>query len=109
MKNSEKILLGFSCLVIGGGLFLCAADGEGNLNGEFKTNATPGLHSNYPQSGEYMSEAMRRNNEYESEYPMENELYTTFKYTELKGFDYNGGDGTVSRRDPSKVLFENGK
>ena len=37
------------------------------------------------------------------------ELYTQFKYTELKGFDYHGGDGTVTRRDPSKVIYENGK
>lgn len=41
--------------------------------------------------------------------PEQNELYTQFKYTKLKGFDYNGGDGTISRRDPSKVIFENGK
>lgn len=41
--------------------------------------------------------------------PEDNELFSQFKYTELKGFDYNGGDGTVSRRDPSKILYENGK
>lgn len=81
-----------------------------NVKGKpFKTNATKGLHSNYPRSKNLMSEAMIRNNMYESEYPMENELYTTFKFTELKGFDYHAGDGTVSRRDPSKVIFENGK
>lgn len=38
-----------------------------------------------------------------------NELFTTFKYTPLKGFDYAGGDGTVSRRDVSKVIKANGK
>ncbi|MEL6256170.1 MAG: glycoside hydrolase [Bacteroidota bacterium] len=41
--------------------------------------------------------------------PEHNEFFTQFKYTELKGFDYNGGDGTISRRDPSKILFENGQ
>ncbi|MFY0625007.1 MAG: family 43 glycosylhydrolase [Reichenbachiella sp.] len=41
--------------------------------------------------------------------PEQNELYTQFKYTKLKGLDYNGSNGTVSRRDPSKVIFENGK
>ena len=41
--------------------------------------------------------------------PEQNELYTQFKYTKLKGFDYNGHDGTISRRDPSKVIFANGK
>lgn len=38
-----------------------------------------------------------------------NELFTKFRYTELKGFDYNGGDGTITRRDPSKIVKANGK
>jgi len=33
-----------------------------------------------------------------------NELFSNFKYTPIKGFDYNGHDGTVSRRDASKVV-----
>ncbi|MFR9650599.1 MAG: family 43 glycosylhydrolase [Rikenellaceae bacterium] len=84
-----------------------------------ETNAAPDLKSNYPKLKENLSSAMKRNLKYETEYPMENELYTTFKYTDLKGhnynspnlkgFDYNNGDGTISRRDPSKVIFENGK
>ena len=41
--------------------------------------------------------------------PEHNELYTQFKYTELKGLDYNGGDGTITRRDPSKIIFANGR
>lgn len=47
--------------------------------------------------------------EYNGERPEFNELYSLFKYTELKGFDYNGYDGTRVRRDPSKVVFANGK
>ena len=39
----------------------------------------------------------------------DNELFSQFKYTRLKGFDYSNGDGTVSRRDPSKIIKENGK
>ena len=78
-------------------------------SGEVKNNSVEGLHSNYPKLAENYSAAMKRNNRYESEYPMECELYTTFKYTKTSGFDYNGGDGTRSRRDPSKVIFENGK
>ncbi|GAF05037.1 glycoside hydrolase family protein [Saccharicrinis fermentans] len=35
----------------------------------------------------------------------DNELYTQFKYTRLKGLDYNNGDGTVSRRDPSRPIW----
>lgn len=41
--------------------------------------------------------------------PQDNELFSQFKYTQLKGFDYNNHDGTISRRDPSKVIFHNGK
>ncbi|MEM8889151.1 MAG: family 43 glycosylhydrolase [Bacteroidota bacterium] len=57
-----------------------------------------------------LSTAVERNYDaYASIRPEQNELYTQFRYTELKGFDYNGGDGTVTRRDPSKIIFENGK
>jgi len=38
-----------------------------------------------------------------------NELFSNFKYTPLEGFDYHGGDGTVSRRDSTKVIRANGK
>ncbi len=57
-----------------------------------------------------MSLAMERiYDHYPAPQPEDNELFSQFKYTELKGFDYNGGNGTVSRRDPSKIIFENGK
>lgn len=57
-----------------------------------------------------LSAAVERNyTAYAGVRPETNELYTQFKYTELKGFDYHDGDGTISRRDPSKVIFENGK
>ena len=57
-----------------------------------------------------LSAAMERSyTAYMAPRPEHNELYTQFKYTKLKGFDYNGGDGTISRRDPSKIIYENGK
>lgn len=57
-----------------------------------------------------MSAAMERiYTDYLAPRPENNELFSQFKYTELKGFDYNGHDGTISRRDPSKILFANGK
>jgi len=37
------------------------------------------------------------------------ELYSEFKFTPLEGFDYHNGDGTISRRDPTKVIRANGK
>lgn len=57
-----------------------------------------------------LSAAMDRTfNEHPTPHIDDNELYTQFKYTKLKGFEYNDGDGTISRRDPTKVLFENGQ
>ena len=57
-----------------------------------------------------LSEAVARNYDaYASIRPEQNEQYTQFKYTKLEGFDYHGGDGTITRRDPSKVIFANGK
>ncbi|MEL6195340.1 MAG: glycoside hydrolase, partial [Bacteroidota bacterium] len=56
-----------------------------------------------------LSAALARNYTYPAARPEENELYSQFKYTELKGFDYHDFDGTISRRDPSKVIFANGK
>ncbi len=41
--------------------------------------------------------------------PEDNELFSSFKYTRLEGFDYRDGNGTISRRDPSKIIKENGK
>lgn len=57
-----------------------------------------------------LSEAMERlYDNYPAPRPEDNELYSQFKFTKLKGFDYHNGDGTISRRDPSKVIFANGK
>ncbi len=57
-----------------------------------------------------LSEAMERlYTDYRAPRPEDNELFTQFKYTELKGFDYHDGDGTITRRDPSKVIFAKGK
>ncbi len=57
-----------------------------------------------------LSSALDRSfNQYPSHVNAENELYSQFRYTKLTGFDYADGDATITRRDPSKVLFENGK
>jgi len=57
-----------------------------------------------------MSLAMERNyDNYPAARPEDNELYSQFRYTELKGLNYNDGDGTITRRDPSKVIFANGR
>ncbi|WP_139958807.1 glycoside hydrolase family 117 protein [Flavicella sediminum] len=57
-----------------------------------------------------LSHSMERNYDaYLGIQPKYNELYSQFKYTPLKGLDYSNHDGTITRRDPSKVIFENGK
>ena len=57
-----------------------------------------------------LSSAMERlYDNYLTPRPEDNELYSNFKFTHLEGFDYNGHNGTISRRDPSKIIFENGK
>ncbi len=57
-----------------------------------------------------LSKAMERAySDYMSPTTWGNELFTKFRHTELEGFEYNGGDGTLSRRDPSKVVKANGK
>lgn len=56
-----------------------------------------------------LSRALHRNyDNYMAPRPEDNELYTQFKYTPVT-FDYSDHDGTVSRRDPTKVIFEKGK
>ena len=57
-----------------------------------------------------MSCAMNRvYDNYGAATPQLNELYTNFKYSPLTGFDYHNDDGTVTRRDPSRIIKVNGK
>ncbi len=57
-----------------------------------------------------LSAAMERAyDDYEAPTYWDNELFSKFRYTELEGLDYNGGDGTISRRDPTKVIKANGR
>ncbi|MGQ1787620.1 glycoside hydrolase family 117 protein [Saccharicrinis sp. GN24d3] len=86
------------------------------LSCQQKTEKETVQHEPFPyfisdlEEGRELSAAMERSvNKWPGKLPAENELYSQFKYTKLKGFDYNGGDGTITRRDPSKVIRENGK
>ena len=57
-----------------------------------------------------LSKAMERAySDYMSPTTWGNELFTKFRHTSLDGLEYNDGDGTISRRDPSKVVKANGK
>ncbi|XPF93353.1 glycoside hydrolase family 117 protein [Colwellia sp. RE-S-Sl-9] len=96
--KTHKLIAAALCLTITSGATLAAP-----------TSAFPyDLPSEKPDRP--LSAAVARNyDNYLSPRQEENELYSLFKYTELKGFDYRGGDGTVSRRDPSKIIKENGQ
>lgn len=57
-----------------------------------------------------LSKAMERLYEkYPTPRPEENPLFSSFKYTEIEGFDYGNRDGRISRRDPSKIICESGR
>ncbi|WNJ19095.1 glycoside hydrolase [Pontibacter sp. G13] len=56
-----------------------------------------------------VSAATARMYDYPAPRAQDNDLYSLFKYTRLKGFDYHGDDGTISRRDPSRPIFVEGK
>ena len=56
-----------------------------------------------------MSAASHRMFEYNAPRVQDNELFSQFKYSRINGFDYAGGDGTISRRDPSRPIVVNGK
>lgn len=55
-----------------------------------------------------LSASSERLFEYSEPRAQDNELFSQFKYTRLKGFDYSNGDGTVSRRDPSRPILVDG-
>ncbi len=57
-----------------------------------------------------VSAAMNRYyDQFDGKQPNNCELYSQFKYSDLEGFDYRDFDGTISRRDPSRIIFHNGK
>jgi len=80
-----------------------------------ETSKTTSIEQGFPyklpieKPNRQLSSSLERSYDAYGATPQDNELYTQFKYTELKGFNYNNHDGTISRRDPSKVIFENGK
>jgi hypothetical protein len=52
-----------------------------------------------------LSKAIQRlYDDYPTEMPEKNELFSNFKYTQIEGFDYHNHDGTITRRDPSKII-----
>jgi len=93
-------------------LLMLVAIITGSCNQKSSHNNTIGFPFVLPREtpDREMSAAMERNySNYMAPRPAHNELYSQFKFTALEGFDYSNDDGTISRRDPSKVIYENGK
>lgn len=98
MKAKMKTLIAAVLLGLMAGV---APAGDGSVFPFYPPDERPALE---------LSAALERYYEvYDGKRVEENELFSKFKYTELKGFDYNGYDGTRVRRDPSKVIFVNGR
>lgn len=88
-------------------IFGCSPTREGQT--ESKGKGFPFILPKEKPQGN-LSKAVERNYDaYPAARPEDNPLYSSFAYTPLKGFDYHGGDGTISRRDPSKIIRANGK
>lgn len=100
MRNLLKI--SFPVLLV---LFLnSCAETEGNKGSpEVFPHKMPAEKPDIP-----MSAATERMFSYPAPRVQDNELFSQFKYTRLEGFDYNNGDGTVSRRDPSRPILADG-
>ncbi len=99
---SVLFVLGISLVSNFGFLNACRADDQ-------ESGAFPFVLPQVKPAGPLSAATERNYSAYMAPRPEHNELYSKFKFTRLKGFDYNGGDGTISRRDPSKIIFEDGQ
>lgn len=96
----KRILLAFCLLALS----------QGTLEAQNKkTKAFPFVPPTEKPAGELSSAMNRYYDQFDGKQPNHNELFTQFKYTDLKGFDYNNFDGTITRRDPSRIIFHKGK
>ena len=86
-----------------GGLSLLGINAQAEDVRQVFPHAMPASKPDIP-----LSAAMERIFDYPSARPATNELYTLFKHSMLDGFDYSNGDGTVSRRDPSRAILVDG-
>lgn len=103
-----------SCFVLIGSLIACSEskmDSKTEPKQDVETVETKVFPHKMPtEKPDFpMSAATERMFSYPAPRVQDNELFSQFKYTRLKGFDYNDGDGTISRRDPSRPILVDGK
>ncbi len=98
MNLQKKLLLTIASL---GSIFTLSAQSEGGAYPFVMPDQKPDF---------VLSTAMNRvYDQYGAKTPQHNELHTNFKYTKIEGLDYRDGDGTVTRRDPTRIIKANGK
>tara|TARA_R110000851_G_scaffold118411_5_gene245834 strand:+ start:5211 stop:6512 length:1302 start_codon:yes stop_codon:yes gene_type:complete len=96
-------------------LFINCSDSKQESKSAVTENAETQEHQVFPhkmpeEKPDFpLSASAERMFDYPTPRVQDNELYSLFKYTKLEGFDYNGGDGTITRRDPSRPIFVDGK
>lgn len=110
MNSNQYILQKFLVVLVL--IFLFSCESKKNKEVEETNKSSQVFPQKLPKEKpemELSSAINRLYDDYSAPKPQENELFSQFKYTELKGFDYNNYDGTITRRDPSKIIFHNGK
>ncbi len=86
----------------------CSKEGSG-VSAEKKGWVFPhAMPTEKPQGVKLSAATERMFDNYPTPRVQDNEFYTTFRYTKLEGFDY-GEEGLITRRDPSRPIFVNGK
>lgn len=102
-----KRLTGPFCILLCLGIWACACQSPTTTQSGTTSQAGEPFPFVLPKAkpAGALSKAMHRNYDaFPAPRPEDNELFTRFLYTPLEGLDYNDGDGTISRRDPSKIL-----
>lgn len=104
--NMKRLIVGaLACIALAS----CAGDAQTNTGNDTKDQGPFPYRINEQTKERKLSAAMHRSfHQYDGVIPKLNDLHSQFKFTKLKGFDYNNGDGTISRRDPSKIIHVNG-
>ena len=108
-SNGTLSLLFGLCLIV---ILICSCNTNNNPTLIKSDQKADGFPWDIPQTkpDRPLSKAMERlYDNYLTPRPEDNELFSSFKYTEIEGLDYNGEDGTISRRDPSKIIRHDGK
>lgn len=108
--NYHKVIskIGFTILLVGSVISCTQKEAKTEVIAKEETQAAFPFKVPVEKPNIPLSASSERMFDYDEPRAQDNELFTQFKYTRLKGFDYNNGDGTISRRDPSRPILVDG-